>query len=93
MLLSPGSRAADVSRTRPTSEVSVGWRTSGPAWLITDVDAVCWQQRVIMGLVLKGQSAHVSLTELVARHPAAAQSQAGLGMQGAVASVGLSWRG
>lgn len=85
-----GSRAADVSRSRPTSEVSVGWRTSRLAWLITDVDAVCWQRRVITGLVLEDQSAHASLTEPVAWHPAAAPFGARLEMQGTVASVGLS---
>lgn len=42
----------------------MGWCTSHPARLITDVDAVCWQPEVIMGLVLKDQSAHGSLSEL-----------------------------
>lgn len=69
----------------------MGWRTSRPAWLITDVDAVCWQQGAIMGLVFEDQSAHVCLTELLAWHLAAAQFQAGLGMQSTVAFVGMSW--
>lgn len=44
----------------------MGWCTSHPQ-LIPDVDAVCWQPEVIMGLVLKDQSAHGSLSELAAQ--------------------------